>query len=237
MDANTILFRASATGHLMTEARSKSESLSETTITYLTEVFIYEKYGRKKDAVSKYLQKGLLCEEDSITLYSRIQKTFFKKNEETIKNEFIKGTPDLYTGDELLKAEMIIDVKSSWDIFSFFKSKTEKKINKNYYWQLQSYMALTGAKKAQLVYCLVDTPDIKITDEKRKFMWNSGILDENPITDEAFELIDKLCVYGDIPMEEKIHIIEIERNEADIQLLYKRVMECRQYIHYNFINK
>lgn len=208
--------------------------LSETTKTYLTEVFIYEKYGRKKDIVSKYLQKGLLVEEDSITLYSRIQKTFFKKNEEVIKNEFIKGTPDLYEGESLQTAEMIIDIKSSWDIFSFYKAKTEKEVDKKYYWQLQSYMALTGAKKAQLVYCLVDTPEVKIADEKRKFMWNAGILDENEITENTFQMIDLNCRYSDIPMEEKIHIIEIERNDSDIERLYQRIKDCRKFIETNF---
>jgi hypothetical protein len=32
-------------------------------------------------------------EEDSITLYSRVKKTFFKKNDKHLDNEFIKGTP------------------------------------------------------------------------------------------------------------------------------------------------
>lgn len=132
----------------MVEPRSKNELLSETTKKYLREVMIYEKYGRKKDISNKYIEKGLAVEEDAITLYSRFTKVFYKKNEKQLKNEQITGTPDLYEGDNIESASLILDIKSSWDIFTFFNSKLDA-LNKDYYWQLQGYMALTGATKAK----------------------------------------------------------------------------------------
>ena len=116
------LFRCSSLSKLMTnpklEADIEAGNLSETTKTYLLEVYISEKYNRDKNVTSKYMEKGLLVEEDSITLYSRVMKKFFKKNESKLSNEFIKGTPDLYTGLEITEADLVIDIKSSWDIFS-----------------------------------------------------------------------------------------------------------------------
>ena len=228
-----ILFRCSQLGKLMTEPRSKTETLSETTKKYLAEVYASVKYGRKKDIVNKYIQKGLMVEEDAITLLSRLDKKMFLKNEVHLKNDYIMGTPDIFEGEDIYHADIITDTKASWDIFTFFAAKTEA-VNKDYYWQGQGYMALTGARLFKLRYCLVDTPDVLIHDAKRKFMWNAGILDENPITDEVFPEIEKNCVFSDIPIEERVHTIEIPYNEEDVNRLYKRIEDCRAYIQKTF---
>ena len=75
MNANNIKFRCSSLGALMTEARNKSGQLSETCKSELIKVFIAEKYGRTKNIQSKYLEKGIAQEEDSITLYSKFKKS------------------------------------------------------------------------------------------------------------------------------------------------------------------
>lgn len=233
MNANNIKFRCSSLSYLMTEPQKKSETLSETTKTHLVDVFVSKVYGRKTEIHNKYTIKGLMVEEDSITLYSRVKKVFFKKNEDRIENDFICGTPDLFVGSEITKAEEIVDVKSSWDIFTFFRT-TADKLNKNYYWQMQGYMALTGAKKATLAYCLVNTPDVLIQDQKRRLMYNMGLIDENQDFVDACAEIDRLSVYDDIPMVERVNQIVIERNDEDIERLYKRIAECRAYMNERF---
>ena len=232
MNANEILFRCSSLGYIMTEPRSKSETLSETTKTHLVDKFVSAKYNRENDIQNKYINKGLAVEEDSITLYSRVNKTFFSKNERTLVNDFISGTPDLFVGNEIENAQIIIDIKSSWDIFTFFRT-TQDKLNKMYYWQLQGYMALTCAKSARLVYCLVNTPEALIYDEKNKLKWKMGVI--NPDTDENFiaacDELDKVMKYDDVPMEERVNEITVERNDADIERLYERVKQCREYMN------
>jgi hypothetical protein len=224
MIENQILFRCSSLGHIMTEPRSKSEFLSESCKTHLVDVFVSNKYGRNTDIVNKFTAKGMLVEEDSLTIYSRYKKNFFMKNEEHFKNEFIKGTPDIISEDR------IIDVKSSWDIYTFFRNNAAK-INKNYYWQLQGYMWLTGKKVSSLAYCLINTPDALINDEKRRLMYKMNVIDDvNSDYQEACEQLDKLMVYDDIPLEEKVIEIEIQRNEEDIERLSKRVVDCREYM-------
>lgn len=232
VNANGILFRCSSLGYIMTEPRSKSEILSETTKTHLVDKFVSVKYGRETDIQNKYITKGLAVEEDSITLYSRVKKEFFKKNEFTLSNQYISGTPDLFTGSIIHEADTIIDIKSSWDIFTFFRT-TQDKLNKMYYWQLQGYMALTGAKSARLVYCLVNTPEQLIFDEKNKLKWKMGVI--NPDTDENFqkacEELDKVMVYDDVPMEERVNEIYVERSDEDIERLYQRVEQCRLWMN------
>jgi hypothetical protein len=216
----------------MTESRSKSDPLSETTKTHLIDVYVANKYSRQDEIQSKYIEKGLAVEEDSITLYSRVLKLYFQKNEKHIFNQHIKGTPDLFIGESVLSADVIIDIKSSWDLYSFMRTMT-KDVNKMYYWQLQGYMALTGAKAAILAYCLVDTPQPLIEDEKRRLMYRMGVIDPagNELYEEACNALHKAMTFGDIPMVERVIQFTIDRNDDDIQKIYKRVEECRLWLN------
>ncbi len=231
MNFQNTLFRCSSLGHLMTEPQKKSETLSETTKVHLIDVYVQNKYGRQSDISNKYIEKGLAVEEDSITLYSRVKKEFFKKNELHLSNRYIKGTPDLFTGLEVSAADTIIDVKSSWDIYTFFRVHTQQ-LNKMYYWQLTGYMALTGATKAKLVYCLVNTPETIIMDEERKLFYkmNAGTT-ENPVYLEAVGKLRQAMIFDDIAMHERVIEIEIDRNDEDIKRLYDRVEDCREYLN------
>lgn len=224
-----ILFRPSSAGKLMTEPRSKSETLSETTKKYLVEVFINHKYRRFKDISNKYIAKGLQNEEDSLDLYSLAVNTLFEKNEKTFENDFIKGTPDI------IHNGCIIDVKSSFDIFTFYDAKTEG-LNKMYYWQLQCYMWLTDCQNAKLVYCLTDTPLSVIADQKRKLLWQMGVNENDSNYLEACQKIDDINTYIDIPIKEKYFEIEIKRNDDDIEKLQKRILDCRTWIKENLAN-
>lgn len=224
MDANKVLFRCSQLGTLMTNPRSKSETLSETTKNYLTEVYVNTRFGRKKEITNRYIEKGLKVEEDSITLYSRVKRVPFFKNEEHFLNEYIMGTPD-HVG------EFVLDIKSSWDIFTFTNTLSDE-LNKKYFWQLQGYMWLTGKKEARLAYCLVNTPDTMIEDAKRKLAWQMGIIDPsiNPDYIKACEEIDRLSIYDDIPMKERVNEIIVPFDPMAIEALQSKIIDCRNYM-------
>ena len=208
----------------MTEPRNKTEGLSETCKAYLQEVFIREKYGRKKDVTSKYMEKGTLVEEDGITLLSLFNNTFYKKNEENFKNEYISGTPDIVLKDK------IIDIKSSWNIFTFHKAKTDE-TNKAYDWQLQGYMALTGAKEAELAYVLTDTPEHILDVEKRSLAYKLGLGSDNDVKfKHFFDNIEKNGKYSDIIIEERIFVKKVERCDQKIAKIYQKVEFCRNFL-------
>lgn len=231
MDFSQTLFRCSSLGYIMTESRSKTEPISETTKTHLIDVYVASRYGRQEDIQNKYIEKGLAVEEDSITLYSRIKQNLHFKNEDHLANQWIKGTPDLYLGPSIREATHIIDIKSSWDIYTFMRTLT-KDVNKMYYWQLQGYMDLTGATSATLAYCLVDTPPQLIADECRRLMWKMGVAtEENPLYIEACEQLQRSMTFGDIALEERLIEFEIQRNEADIMKMHTRVEECRRWLN------
>jgi hypothetical protein len=150
--------RASALGQIMTNARSKNETLSQTAKSYLEDWVKEQVYGVKKQIKSKYIQKGLALEDQAIEFYSvAMEKDFMIKNLEHFEDDFFTGTPDCFHDG------IVYDFKTSWDCFTF--PLFDQTPDTGYFYQLQVYMHLTGLKKAKLVYTLQDTPDFLTFDE------------------------------------------------------------------------
>jgi len=224
-------FHPSSLGLIMTESRTK-EDFGETCKSHLLECYVNKKYGRTRDITNKFIEKGLLAEEDSIDLYTLVKDKLYIKNTELIQNDFFVGTPDLFEGESIMKASVIIDLKTSWDIFTFFQS-IHKPMDNKYYWQLQAYMDLTGAVESRLVYCLVNTPYKLVEDEKKKLTWTMGVIDpeEDKAYQEACERVDKNSNYDDIPIEEKYIEFIIPRDQEAIDKAHKRVLDCREFLN------
>ncbi len=191
--------RASASGKLMTNPKVKTEMLSETTKTYLKEWLTSKIFGVEKQISSKYLTKGTLMEDTSIEMVTEwLNFPFIIKNEKQFSDDFFTGTPDL------IYDEFIADIKTSWDCFTFplFESEIP---TKDYYYQLQVYMHLTGKRKAKLIYVLLNTPE---------FMTYEPTYD-----------------YSEIEPKYKIKIFEVNYDESVIETLKNRVVEARRYIN------
>lgn len=234
MEKSFLNIRCSSIGYVMTEPRAKSEILSETCKTHIIDLHVAHKYNRHDDIFNKYVEKGTMVEEDSITLYSRVKKNYFKKNDKRLSNNYINGEPDLFTGIEIAEADTIIDIKSSWDLYTFFRAKYAK-VNPHYYWQLQGYMALTGASKSTLAYCLVNTPEVIIGDEKRKLMYRMDRRDESDILYvKACEEMDKNMRFDDIPIADRFFEFDIPRDDEAIGKIYKRIDDIRTYYDKTF---
>lgn len=159
----TFKIRASASGRLMTSPRSKTETISETTKTYVKEWLIENIYGIRKEIKSKYLNKGLKLEDTAIDkAIEWLDLPFAIKNEEFFEDDFFCGTPDLIVG------ETVYDIKCSWDCFTFPLLEDEIP-TKDYFYQLQVYMHLTGCRKAVLTYVLLNTPEELTYEEKHNY--------------------------------------------------------------------
>lgn len=226
------LFHPSQVGLIMTEAKDRNALFGETAKKHLAECWVNMKYGRTRNFTNRFMEKGTIAEEDSIDLYSLVKKKFFSKNKEQIQNDFFVGMPDLFEGESIRNAEAIIDIKTSWDIFTFYETIL-KGLNKIYFWQLQAYMDLTGAKTSRLVYCLVNTPQKLVEDEKRKLSWKMGLID--PDIDPAYIMaaaeIDKNSVFDDIKPEERYIEFIVPRDQEAIDKAHKRVIDCRGFLN------
>lgn len=228
MDFSNYQFRCSSLGKLMTTAQKKEKEAglpSKTTQSYLKEIYIEEVYGRRKDITSKYLEKGLLCEEDALGLLGQYDGgKLYIKNKDYFKNDFIKGTPDNTQG-------RVRDTKAPFTIHTFFSGE----LSKDYEWQLRGYMELTGLKElpAELAYCLVDTPPHILYDEQQRLKWKMGVIDEDNDQDyiEACKEIEKSGTFDDIPVEKKVRKYFVEHDDEKIKELYQRIEECRNFLN------
>lgn len=213
-------FRCSALGKIM----SKSGKLTDNNITYLTEMFIGEMEGIRKEITSKYFEKGNYMEEDGITL---LQDTLHRgklilKNKERKENDFIHGEADCIVGD------IIYDIKNAWDRFTFGKAS----LTFEYEWQLRGYMWLWDKPNSRLFYCLNNMPEHLLCDMERQLFYKHYFA-----TMEDEEYI-KLCMelrkkhnYDHMPLYARFRYWEIENNKERIEKAKSKIKECRTFLN------
>ncbi len=213
--------------------RHEKEPLSKGCRTFLAGVYAFEKYGKcsvSKDIGSRETEKGKEVEVDSLQLVSFLDDKSLKKNEERVVDNWFSGHPDAYEGESILQATIIHDVKSPWDIETFL-SYLGKKLPAIYYWQMQGYMALTGAQRAEVHFCLITTPMRFIEDAARAVLRNKNVIDEHLPEYEAMQdEVVKNMSFDDIPATERRIKVVVERNEDDIEKARGQVELCREYL-------
>jgi hypothetical protein len=210
--------RASAANTIMTNNRAKT-GMGETAKSYCKDWVLSQIYGRSKEFSSKYTKKGILQENQSIELTSAFIGQMLIKNADWFENDYFTGTPDIITASE------VIDVKTSWDCFTFpyFETTAPEQYND----QLQVYMDLTGKRSAKLVYCLVDTPEFIVEREARSKAYDMG-MDEVDL--DLYDEVLKRHTFSNLPIELRIKSFDIEYNPERIEQIKNRVIECRNYI-------
>jgi hypothetical protein len=218
--------RCSQIGKIMTNPRKSGEVLSQTAKTYVQDLVLQEKYGIRKEFSSRYTDKGNEVEDLSIALVNEVLNyKFIYKNDEHFNNEWLTGTPDVNTD------EVLIDVKSSWDASTFPFFETELP-NKDYFYQLQGYMWLTGKTESVLAYCLIDTPLEMVQSEVRRAHWNALIIGED---EQLRKEVESKHKFGHIPNNRRVKYWFVQRDEAVIEAIKERVELCREY--YNLLMK
>jgi hypothetical protein len=246
MNIDEILFRCSSWGDLMGKT-----GLGVTGEKLAIRNYIEYKYGRTKGFTSKYTDKGNAVEETSIQSLSEHLQRDFKKNEVRLSNEFITGECDI--DDEV--EDQNIDVKNSWDIFTFTELKSV--VNKNYEWQGVGYMKLYQRSKFKLVHILENAPDEIVLKEleKQGYDYNGETpewLEVQIITSliydrenfERFinirglggdEITDRLIdMFVEIPKSERIFIREFKHDESKYKFGVERVKAAREFLKSNY---
>lgn len=251
------LFHASAFSKLMTEPRLKADKeagkLSETTKTFLRLIYRQEKYKRQHNFESKYTNKGIVQEENAITLFCRLKKRVYQKNTVRVDNEFITGEPDLSDNADVMKTEHGVDTKCSWSLFTF--PYPDDELDNNYWWQDQCYMSLTGAKKWSTAYCLMNATADLIINEKKGVWYKLGMPEVGwPTYDRYLERcieIEKNMIFNiaefnadepgfdrdckvweyDVPLKERMIEFIVERDEVAISKIKPTVLKCRAYLN------
>lgn len=234
--------------HILTETQSKRFAelllkkengskiiLSDTYIEYLMEYYSWATTGKK--AVSKeaiylqFVEKGKEVENDSILLLSQVEGLNYSKNEQRVENKYLSGIPDVFVGEEIMKATKISDLKSVWDYPGFLK-KVNQGIETKYDRQVKGYMDITGAPEGEIAYCLVDTPLWQQKDFHDLLLRKMNVIsDESPAFRNEWEIIERSMTFEDIPKHKRVFKQKVEPfSDFDRNYLYDRVKIGREWL-------
>lgn len=139
----------------------KEASLSSGAKTYLGKLAKQFVYGYNKVVTTKYMEKGLLCEQEAIEFINTLRFQSYVKNTERREDEFLTGECDIYVPDV-----KTIDTKVAWDLDTF-PAISEDCHDSIYEWQGRAYMRLWGVPEHEVCYVMLDTPDELIRFEQR----------------------------------------------------------------------
>lgn len=202
-------FRASSLGLIMTDPKSKDEALSVGAKTEIEKLAKQLVYGYDEIISSKYMDKGIQVEDQSIELYNAVFFTSHAKNTERKTNDWITGECDIFNPGK------IIDIKSSWSLATF-PATSRAGQDKGYEWQGRAYMWLWGADDFEIAYCLVNTPDELIGWEDSSLHYVDHITQELRVTRVPYK--------RDKSLEEKIKV-RVEAANEYMDLMVKQIAD------------
>ena len=189
----------SSIGKLMTNGRGKNE-MGQTAKSYIKQIAKENFYGYRSQINSKYIEKGLTQEQDSIDLLNTVRFEGYVKNTVRMVDDLMTGEADIITDAS------IIDIKTSWSLDTF-PVMAEDGYDAIYEWQLRAYMRLYDRPKAELIYCMVTT--------------SNELLNE-------WENLDIHRV-DHIAPEKRITVLSFDRDESKEQEMLDRLQVATEY--------
>lgn len=142
-------------------AECKSRGLSQGAKTYLMGYAKEMLYGYSKVVTTKYMDKGLACEQRSIDLYNRVFFTRHTKHVGRRMNDYLTGECDIY-----VPGVRTIDTKTAWSLDTFPAIRDDCH-DPLYEWQGRGYMELYEVPEHEVAFCMVSTPEELIRYEQR----------------------------------------------------------------------
>lgn len=201
MQPSELRIRCSSLGKIMTEPRTKAEGLlSVGAKTHIRELAAQAIFGVNFEVSSKAMEKGTVCEPDSIALLNKVRGLSLVKNTERRDNGYITGECDLFN---VTRGH---DLKTSWSIATFPITVVDCE-DKLYEWQMRGYMALWDADEWEVNYCLVNTPENLIGYEP-----------------QALHFVDY------IPAHMRVTTWTVKRDAAKEALIAEKVSAAREYL-------
>ena len=189
------------------------KSLSVGAKTYIESLAKQLVYGYDEDITSKFLEKGVKVEDQSIELYNSVFFTNHAKNKERKTNAWITGECDINA------PELITDIKSPWSLATFPATIAAGR-DKGYEWQGRGYMMLWQKPKFEIAYCLVNTPEELIGYEREELHIVDHITPELRVT--------RVPYTRDLALEEKIKT-KCEAGNAYLDLLVRQIAAEHTY--------
>ena len=221
--------------HQLIAKRDEKPKLSETAKKEIQKIILFDKYGIEDEFSSKPTDKGIMNEPESIRIASEILGWFDIPEKKTrLINDWITGEPDVYKSGVL-----VADVKSSFSglTFPWFSDELE---NNAYWFQMQSYMWLTGLYESELVYVLTNTPKQMILDMVQKKYWKMlpdpqyANYSPSEIEEMADEFVRSQHNFDHIPLEKRVKQFVIKYDSDAIEQIKRQIALCREYYDEQF---
>ena len=214
--------------------RDAPPQLSDTAKAFVRKIWLLNEKGVRIEIKSKYLDKGILAEEDAITLISEVDNVLYVKNDERRTNEDHSGECDIFK--EFPTKKITIDVKSCWDPETFMNAEP----GPIYEGQGDVYMDLWDADEHHVKYCLIDAPAHLVQREKdnAKYKYFSGDMTDAELDflekamEPIYQQIERNMVYTNNPLfnkEERVKTFIFYRNKERKLLMQERVKMARKY--------
>jgi len=214
--------------------RDATPELSDTAKKYVKRVWLKYEKGIVKNIKSKFLDKGLFQEEESISLLTEVEKIAYSKNEERKENDFFTGECDIFK--DFGNKKIVIDTKTSWDAETFINAKPSLDNDT----QGVVYMELWDCDEFHLKFCLVDTPEHLIQREKdlEKWKYFSGDMSDAELDlfekqmQPIYDQIERNLTYSNnekIKREECIKTFIYYRDKNKYEKLVSKAKLARDY--------
>lgn len=200
--------------------------------TLLIDLYCQHYKGKKKSGFigsKPEMMKGVMSEIDALNMVARNTGECYAVDKRTLSNDFLIGKLDAFIGECLENAEKVVDIKCNWDMSQFYESIRDE-LTVDYDWQMQGYMGMTGAKSAEVIFALMNTPDELLQEEFRKVRRRMAAAWDDPAYLEEIDKIRIYHTYDEMPEHERFCIFTVQRNEEKIQSIYKKVAECRKWL-------
>jgi hypothetical protein len=218
------------------EKAGKVDNISGTGIYQLKDIYVREKWGKRIVSASKdyvpAILNGSLSESASLGLVCELDGITYKKHKELIKNRYLKGIIDCYTGSSIKKAGKVMEIKTAASMQSLMGLVRDEEAKSKYHWQIMGYLAITGAEEGEVCHCLVNYHERVINDEINKFLFRTkGMGFDGDYIDNEVNKIKFNLTFDEIPPEQRVVRFKVSRDEDAIKEINEKVRFCRKWLN------
>lgn len=193
----------------------KEASLSAGAKTFLNSIAKEEVYKYRLQVETKYMDKGLACEDEAIEMLNFLRFKSYVKNTERRESEFLTGECDI-----IIPRIKTIDTKVAWSLATF-PAVSEDAHDPLYEWQGRAYMKLWDVPEHEVCWLMLNTPEDLIRWEQRSLHIVDHIPPELRLTSISYQRdlvleakMDRKCASAMAYLKRRIDLITSERVPA-----------------------
>ena len=207
--------------------------LSGTAKTELYKIYAYEMYNCGSITYGGNwmpIEKGQLAEASAVSLLSELDGIRYTKNEKLYKNRFFKGKPDIIVRNDDKTVKNIIEIKIPTSLADFVRM-VEEGIDSEDEWQMRGYLDIMKCPQGEVVYCMVNMPEVIYNSEKQRILDICAKVDApQKEIDRRLDILHSKMHYDHIPAHQRVLRFPVTNDESYIKNAQKRVKIARVWL-------